>query len=131
VNINIIFNSDFLAPSPIISVTSGENVMDLFYSGAVGNGNYDAPFPMSIGNVQMRIDDTGILGLEDKNNMNSDQTVMNRTFVKVKYTNLEKGIAQLCVCVCVLPVKAAARGGTSQIFPLILQQLFHQLQITT
>jgi hypothetical protein len=66
VNINIIFNSDFLAPSPTVPITVGENVMDLFYSGAVGNGHYDAVFPMSIGNVEMRIDDTGILGLKDE-----------------------------------------------------------------
>jgi hypothetical protein len=78
---------------------------------------------MSIGNVEMRIDDTGILGLKDKSKMTSDQTVINRTFMTEKYTNLEKGIAEMCV------VKTAARGGSSHMFPLTLQQLFHQLQI--
>jgi hypothetical protein len=53
---------------------------------------------MSIPNVEMRIDDIGILGLNDENKISSDQIVMNRTVMTEKYTNLEKGIANY-VCV--------------------------------
>jgi hypothetical protein len=61
-NININFNSDFLAPSTTISGAVSEDVMDLFYSGKINSGHYDALLPMSTGNVEMTVDDTEILG---------------------------------------------------------------------
>jgi hypothetical protein len=64
--------------------------VDLFYSVAIGNGHYDALFPMIIGIVEMRIDNTVLFGLKDENKIGPYQIVMNRTVTRDKYANLEK-----------------------------------------